>query len=498
MWKVPTHEDTPHPKRVSVDASATTGGGASSDPNGLNRRRTVESRSDVEHVAGSIELPTATGEHALESSQTLHDQAHVEKSRIYGKKGGPEEEEEEEEGEFPEGGLKAWSVVLGSFLFLFGGLGVMNTMGIFHSHLYENDLKNYTESAIGWIFGTHSFLAFLCGVQIGPIFDAKGPRYLVLAGSIGIIIMFFLLSVCREYYQYFLTFGVLGGISVSLLFTPAIASVGHWFRIKRATATGIAMTGGSIGGIVFPLVYQSLIPKIGFPWACRVIGFIQIALLIPANLLLRSRLKPKPGSKASIDLSALLDPTFGLTTFGVFLIEWGLFVPLTYLTSYAIATGVDASFAYQLTAIFNAGSVLGRWLPNYVSDIVGRFNVMIVTTTFCLVMILGLWLPSEHNHNMLIAFTVLYGFGSGSGIGLTPVCVGQICRTEDYGKRYGTCYSIASFASLTGIPIAGQILAHSGTYSALIWFTAATYIASTMMFTAARISGAGYRLSTIF
>lgn len=243
---------------------------------------------------------------------------------------------------------------------------------------------------------------------------------------------------------------VLGGVSVSLLFTPAVASVGHWFQVKRATATGLAMTGGSIGGIVFPLVFQNLIPKLGFPWACRIVGFIQLALLIPANLLVRSRLKPLADAKASIDLTALREPTFALTTFGVFLIEWGVFVPIAYLTSFAIYAGVDESFAFQLLAIFNAGSVFGRWLPNYIADRFGRFNIMVVTTFFCVITVLGLWLPSgvreERTKGMLISFAVLYGFGSGSGIGLTPVCVGQICRTEDYGKRYGTCYSLASFA----------------------------------------------------
>lgn len=32
--------------------------------------------------------------------------------------------------EFPEGGFKAWSVVLGSFLALFSALGIMNTIGM--------------------------------------------------------------------------------------------------------------------------------------------------------------------------------------------------------------------------------------------------------------------------------------------------------------------------------------------------------------------------------
>jgi len=243
---------------------------------------------------------------------------------------------------------------------------------------------------------------------------------------------------------------VLGGTSVSLLFTPGVASIGHWFKARRATATGFAITGGSIGGIVFPLLFQKLIPTIGFPWACRIVGFVEIALLLPPNILVHSRLKPLSDASASIDLAALLEPTFAFTTLGVFLTQWGIFVPISYLTSYAMAIGIEDSFAYQLLPIFNAGSVLGRWLPNYAADKFGRFNVMFITTLSCVVIALGLWFPTrdggDKSKNILIAFAVLYGFGTGSGIGLTPVCVGQICRTEDYGKRYGTCYSLASFA----------------------------------------------------
>ena len=206
------------------------------------------------------------------------------------------------------------------------------------------------------------------------------------------------------------------------------------------------MTGGSIGGIVFPLVYQALIPKIGFPWACRIVGFIQLALVIPGNFLIRCRLKPTRDSKGSIDLVSLLDPIFGLTTLGVFLTEFGIFVPIGYLTSYVIFAGIDSAFAYQILAIFNAGSVFGRWLPNMLADWVGRFNMMIITMMFCSGTVLGLWLPASPDKGMMVALAVLYGFGSGAVLGLTPVCVGQICRTEDYGKRYGTCYFIASFA----------------------------------------------------
>jgi sugar phosphate permease len=57
-----------------------------------------------------------------------------------------------------------------------------------------------------------------------------------------------------EYYQIFLSFSVLGGISSSTLFTPPIAAVCHWFNIRRGWATGVACTAGGLGGVIFPLI----------------------------------------------------------------------------------------------------------------------------------------------------------------------------------------------------------------------------------------------------
>ena len=200
---------------------------------------------------------------------------------------------------------------------------------------------------------------------------------------------------------------------------------------------------------MFPFVFQQLIPRIGFPWACRVAGFIHLASLIPVNLLIRSRLKPLPDAKATVDFTAFRSPVFSLTTFANFLTEWGIAIPITYLPIYAIDFGVSEGFSYILVAIFNVGSVFGRWLPSFAADIYGRYNVTILMSTLSFTMVLGLWLPIEKVANvkaMLIAAAVACGFCSGSGIGLIPVCIGQICRAEDYGKRYGTCYCLASFA----------------------------------------------------
>ena len=101
---------------------------------------------------------------------------------------------------YPEGGLQAWLVVFGAFCGMVACAGFMNTIGVFHAHLSNNQLKGYGDSTIGWIFSVFTFLAFFLGIQIGPIFDAKGPRVLVFIGSVMFIAVLFLLGLCQGMY----------------------------------------------------------------------------------------------------------------------------------------------------------------------------------------------------------------------------------------------------------------------------------------------------------
>lgn len=348
---------------------------------------------------------------------------------------------------YPEGGRQAWLVVLGSFLGLFGSLGLVNTIATFQAYIKNHQLKDYSAGSTGWIFGMFAFLTFFCGVQIGPIFDARGPRFLVLAGAICEMAMISLIGICTQYWHFMLVVGVLGGLGASLILTPAISAVGHFFFEKRGLATGIASTGGGLGGIAFPLILESLFPRIGWAWATRVVALICLVVLSTSCLLIRSRLPQKPFSKENVlpDFRIFRDPRFALTTASVFFIEWGLFVPISYISSYALDQGFPTRFSYQVVAILNAGSFFGRWLPGVFADFLGRFNALIATVALCLLCNACLWLPAGKSLPLLVIYCALFGFASGSNISLTPVCVGQLCKTENYGRYYATAYTIVSF-----------------------------------------------------
>ena len=406
-----------------------------------------------------------------------------------------------DEAAYPEGGLRAWLVVLGSFMATFVSAGVINSTGTFQAYISTHQLQGYSQVQIGWIFSMTMFVAFACGLPIGPIFDARGPRLLLVAGSIILVSMMVLLALCKEFYQFFLVFGILGLGSI-LVYYPAFAAIGHFFYRRRGTATGIAMGGGALGGVIFPLMLEELFTRVGYAWSCWILALVFFICCL-FTVLVRSRLPPMPGSNVLPDFRIFRNGAFAVTTVGVCFIEIALFTPLAYLTLFGEEShAMSNSFAYQILAIFNAASFVGNCLSGFCADSIGRYNSMLLFEIFCICSSLGMWLPSAvlvismpgspAIMPLAVGFSLLFGLASGAVLTLTPVCIGQLCATEEYGRYYATCYAVVSCFILTGIPIGGALIsACGGAYWGVALFPGACFIASFICFASARAMKVG-------
>ncbi|KAE8372456.1 major facilitator superfamily domain-containing protein [Aspergillus bertholletiae] len=423
---------------------------------------------------------------------------------------------------YPEGGRDAWLVVLGAFCGLTASLGLYNTVGVFEAVISKDILPNVSSSTTGWIFSVYAFVNWICGVQIGPTFDAMGPRTLILAGTVCTLIGIFSVSVCKEYYQFFLAFSILTGIGSSLLLTPSMACVAHWFMKRRGLASGIAFIGSGFGGVIFPLMLQSLLPQVGWGWSIRILAFILLVLCAISLAFCRSRVPPRKGTETTWrdtlpDPTIFLDGTgaMAITTAGVLFTDLAYFIPITYIPSYYIdrqhlpqkdtLTG-SAAFAYQLLAILNAASCGGRYVAGDLADRFGRYNTMIVSLFFCMVSVLCFWIPDIivprlENDALLIIFVILFGFFSGSNVSLTPICLGQLCDTQEYGRYYASCFTVVAFGVLASLPIGGGLLSAvtttgKGRYWGTALFAGLNYVVAFLCFVWVRVKIKGWNWRT--
>lgn len=164
-------------------------------------------------------------------------------------------------------------------------------------------------------------------------------------------------SISTEYYQILLSQGVCSAIGVSLIFQPANSVIPGWFDQKRGAAYGIMTSGSSIGGVVFPIMIQRLIPIAGFGWAMRAAAFLILGLLLVANLTIRSRLPPAPQKMGpEVLVEPFKDVEMMLLVSSFVLLTFGIFVPINYLVVEAVASGgVSPDLAQYLIAFLNAG-----------------------------------------------------------------------------------------------------------------------------------------------
>lgn len=108
-----------------------------------------------------------------------------------------------------------------------------------------------------------------------------------------------------------------------------------YFSTKKAFATGIAAAGSSLGGVLYPIVFHKLQPRIGFGWATRVVAFIMLGTLALSLAVMRTRILPAQ-RRALWDFPAFKEPPFTLFTLGMFFGFMGLYIPFFYVQSYAI------------------------------------------------------------------------------------------------------------------------------------------------------------------
>ncbi|KAL2127318.1 hypothetical protein VTI74DRAFT_10931 [Chaetomium olivicolor] len=358
----------------------------------------------------------------------------------------------------PDGGLKAWLQVLGSAAILVNTWGVINTFGVFQAY-YETDLlRQHSSSAISWIGSIQAGLLFLVGVVAGPLYDAGYFRQLLLVGLFLIVLGQFMTSLCTMYWQVMLAQGVAMGVGMGFTFLPSQAILGQYFSRHRALALGLSSVGSPVAGTIFPIMFSRLRPAVGFGWATRAIAFVLLGLSALPIVFMRTRVPPTRKARSVIDRSALRDAPYLCFIAGGLFSFLTLYVTFFYVTLFATSHNVASeSFAPYLVTLLNAGSILGRIIPNALADRYGSLNMMLACTFSSAVLVFG-WLGIR-NLGGAVVYVLLYGAFSGGVVSLTPsVIVSLAPDMGRVGARMGMSFVISGLAILVGTPIAGAIL----------------------------------------
>ncbi|KAF7876705.1 hypothetical protein EAF04_001789 [Stromatinia cepivora] len=356
----------------------------------------------------------------------------------------------------PDGGLRAWIQVILSHLVIMNTWGFINSFGVFQTY-YVSTLQR-PASDISWIGSIQIFLLFFVGTFTGRLTDAGYFRSVFLIGTIIGLVGIFMTSISTTYWQVFLAQGICMGLGNGCLFCPALATLSTYFSTKKSLVIGIAAAGGATGGIVFPIMVQQLLPRIGYGWTMRSLGLIQLVCLGVCNMGIRQRVPPRK-SGALIDYASFRDVPYMLFAAGMFFNFWGLYFGFYYLGAYArTIIGLPLAESINIIIILNAVGVIGRILPNHLADrIFGPLNTLIPITIIDSILCIC-WIAVS-SRGGLYAWAVMYGIFTAGIQGLFPATLSSLTTDlRKAGVRMGMVFTTVSFAVLTGPPIGGVLM----------------------------------------
>ncbi|KAI9225561.1 MAG: major facilitator superfamily domain-containing protein [Piptocephalis tieghemiana] len=377
---------------------------------------------------------------------------------------------------YPPDHPRGWFALVATFCSNFIVFGYNYSWGLFQQQYLDDEYTGQVTSfSLSFVGSLGMAILFLLGPFIGVMVKSTGVKIPITVGGIFIFLGLFLASYANAPWQLYLTHGLLFGIGASLSFFSTIHLPTQWFEKRIGFATGIALAGSGIGGLVMDQIVHAMISSIGFRWALRVVSFISLAFIFTAAIAAKERVRiiraPKPPYQAPaskkalwisrfrkiLDLRLLRNARFSTLAIMGLVTTFGYMAPFFFLPSFSTFIGLDASTGATLTSVMSAVNAIGRIATGFAADRVGRLNTLFLCTFVAGLSCMVIW-PFAKSLGVLIVFVLFYGFTGGGFISLFPVVARLFIPLKDLSNAMGILFFSQAFGNLFGPAILGALL----------------------------------------
>src|SRR5207302_9035135 len=260
-----------------------------------------------------------------------------------------------------------------------------------------------------------------------------------------------------------------------------------WFPDKRGLAVGLAVGGYGAGSAIFgPLAQLKLSPAYGLPATFQILGAIFLVMTMAGAMLLRNPpagYRPdgwmpavSKGASAAREFTPgemLRTPAFYLMWVGYALgCSAGLMV-ISQLVPFARSVGIAAAALSTMTLVVGAfGNASGRILSGWMSDKLGRINVLRTMIGISIIAMPALYAAGGDVGLLYLAVFVVY-WCYGTQVSVNGVAAADFWGTKNAGLNYGILFSAWGVAGVLGPRIGGVLYDRYHNYEAAFYTAAA-------------------------
>ena len=326
-------------------------------------------------------------------------------------------------------------------------VGIVYLWSVFQQPVIDH--YGWTASSVTMVSSAIIFI-YVVGTLIGGVLnDRKGPRFFIVLGAIlfclGLFITSFL-TPAFPVWTIYLTYGVIAGLGVGLVYSAALNVIQKWYPHRRGFATGISVCAFGLSATVLAPLITALIGSFGVSNTFRILAFTfpVIAFLCSFFVVVPSQkyldgLNLSPAQANQRDYT----PRETLKTLEFWCLALSLlFLPAAYMMiiprvkTLAIARGMSEALATFTVSLTGVASAVSRLIAASASDRVGRARTIWALTVVTLAASICMTFASGWFY-ILVVMLIVAGYSGPAGI--FPAMA-----SDSFGVKYsGTNYGMA-------------------------------------------------------
>ncbi|XP_030370865.1 monocarboxylate transporter 10 isoform X2 [Scaptodrosophila lebanonensis] len=380
----------------------------------------------------------------------------------------------------PDGGARAWLVMLSAFLCNGVIFGFINTYGVLHSLLTDRltEKGDTDASSKAALVGSLTIgTTFLLSPVAGCLTDKIGLRLTTFAGGVLSAGGLLLSSFCTENISaLYFTYGIMFGFGAALAYTPTLAILGHYFKRYLGKVSGFVTAGSSVFTVVLPPCLDSMLRVYGFEAALQIMSLIAAFIIICSFVYKPLHPPPmppkkKPGrSRVNLLLRSIVNveiwkrKRYVIWAFCVPLALFGYFVPYVHMMKFVEKAfpGKDVNLPVMCIGITSG---VGRLIFGVIADLPGINRMYLQQLSLVCIGLVTLLLPLTSSYVVLVCFALIMGLFDGCFISLLGPIAYEICGPSGATQAIGFLLGLSSLPLTIGPPIAGKIFDSTGSYT---------------------------------